>query len=133
MSPLAPTIVVFEKSPRWEAELKRRFRGLKVRVRPCRSSSDAFALCKHAPGSVAVLDFAVGPADVLQLLERLLRLRSTVLPIVIGCAETAELEWPAHELGALAYVTDRIGGAALARFCQRALAGADQPQASQNP
>ena len=103
-----------------------------MRVRPCRSSADTIALCRQAPGSLAVLDFTVGPAEVLQLLERLLRLRSVVLPIVIGSAETGELEWPARELGALAYVTDRIGGMALARLCQQALAGADQPPAARN-
>ena len=121
MSPVAPAVFVFEKSPRWEAELKRRLGERSVRVRPCRSAADLLTFCRDAPGSVAVLDLEAGPAEVLQLLAALLALRSSVRPVVIGSAETAELEWPARELGAIDYVTDRIGGAALAQICRKAL------------
>lgn len=123
MSAFVPAVIVFEKSPRWEAELKRRLADDTLRVRPCRSSADALELCRQAPGSAIVLDLAAGAADVLQLLEALLRQRLPARPIVVSPAETAELEWPARELGAIAYVTDRIGGDALAEICRQALPG----------
>ena len=121
MSSFVPAVIVFEKSPRWEAELKRRLAGGALRVRPCRSSADALELCRQAPGSAIVLDLAAGTADVLQLLEVLLRQRLPVWPIVVGPEETAELEWPARELGAIAFVSDRIGGDSLAETCRQAL------------
>src|SRR6516162_5682231 len=121
MSAFAPAVVLFEKSPRWEAELKRRLAGETLRIRPCRSSADALVLCRQAPGSAVVVDLAAGPAEALQLLEALLNLRLPVRPIVIGSAETAELEWLARELGATAFVSDRIGGDALAAICRQAL------------
>jgi len=125
MSAFAPAVIVFEKTPRWEAELKRRLADGTLRVRPCRSSAHALELCRQAPGSALVVDLAAGSAEVLQLLEALLRERLPVRPIIMGSAETAELEWPARELGATAYVTDRIGGDALAEICRQALAGSN--------
>jgi DNA-binding NtrC family response regulator len=119
MSPLAPAIFVFEKFPRWDAELKRRLANHQVLVRPCRSAQDLIALCRQAPGSVAVIDLATGIVDGLQLIEALAGLRLGICPVVIGSHETEELEWPARELGAAGFVTDRIGGDALADICRR--------------
>ncbi|MBI3860721.1 MAG: hypothetical protein HY290_02370 [Planctomycetia bacterium] len=121
MSHFAPAIVLFEKAPRWEAELKRRFEAHQVLVRPCRSPVDVLGLCRRAPGSVVVVDFAVGIADTLRLLGALVAERLETYPIVIGSIETAELEWSARELGAVDFVTDRIGGGLLASLCRRAL------------
>ena len=118
----APAIIVFEKSPRWESELKRRFDQQQVLVRPCRSANDALALCRQAPGSVVVADFAAGPADVLRLLESLMGLRTAAYPVVVASIETAALEWPARDLGAVEFVTDRINGDLLAGLCRRILA-----------
>jgi ActR/RegA family two-component response regulator len=123
MSPLAPAIFVFEKAPRWEAELKRRLADRQVLVRPCRSAIDVLALCRQAPGSVAVVDFAAGIADGLRLVEALAGLRMGISPVVICSRETDELDWPARELGAAEFVTDRIGGDALAAICRRMLDG----------
>jgi DNA-binding NarL/FixJ family response regulator len=121
MSPLAPAIFVFEKSPRWDAELKRRLANHQVLVRPCRSAQDLLALCRQAPGSVAVIDFAAGIAEGLRLVESLAGLALAIAPVVIGSRETEDLEWPARELGAAGFVTDRIGGDALADICRRLL------------
>lgn len=118
---LAPAIFVIEKSPRWEAELKRRLAGSQVLVRPCRSVRDVLALCRQAPGSVAVVDFASGIAEGLRLVEALAGLRRSISSIVIVSRENAELEWPVRELGTVDFVTDRIGGDALADICRRML------------
>jgi DNA-binding NtrC family response regulator len=122
MSPLAPAVLVLEKTPRWESELKRRIVGPNRLVRPCRSTADILVLCRQVPGSVVVIDFAAGAADGLRLLEALDRRRLGALPVVVAAAAERELEWPARELGAAAFVTDTIGGAALAALCQRMLA-----------
>jgi DNA-binding NtrC family response regulator len=121
MSALAPAIFVFEKAPRWEAELKRRLADRQVLVRPCRSPQDVLALCRQAPGSVAVVDFAAGIADGLRLVEALAGLRLGISPVVIGSRETEDLEWPTRELGASGFVTDRISGEGLADLCRRML------------
>ncbi|HEY3965915.1 MAG TPA: hypothetical protein VGM05_15255 [Planctomycetaceae bacterium] len=117
----APAIVLFEKAPRWESELKRRFDAQEVLVRPCRSAGDVLTLCWQAPGSVVVADFAAGTAEVLRMLESLICLRGTAYPVVIGSVETASLEWPARDLGAVDFVTDRINGDVLADICRRIL------------
>jgi len=118
---MAPAIFVFEKAPRWEAELKRRLADRLVLVRPCRSPHDVRELCRQAPGSVAVVDFAAGIADGLRLVEALTGLRLRIWPVVIGSRETEDLEWPTRDLGAAAFVTDRIGGDSLADVCRRLL------------
>ncbi len=119
MSPLAPAVLILERSPQWESELKRRLSGPRLLVRPCRSAADVLHLCRKIPGGVVVIDFAAGPADGLQLLEALARLRSGIMAIVIAPRSLAELEWPARELGAVEFIADAIGGAALARLCRR--------------
>jgi len=131
MSHLAPAVFLFEKAPRWEAELKRRLSSRQILVRPCRSAQDLLALCRQAPGSVAVVDFAAGIDDGLRLVQALAGLSLRISPVVIGSRETAELEWAARDLGAAGFVTDRIGGDALADICRRLLepshAGAAEP------
>lgn len=122
MSPLAPAVLVFEKAPRWEAELKRRLSGRELLVRPCRSASDVVALCRKMPGSVVVNDFAAGAADGLRLLEALLLQRLRAFVVVVASRELSDLEWPARELGAVHFVSDMIGGDVLARNCRRMLA-----------
>ncbi len=123
MSPLAPAIFVFEKSPRWEPELKRRLASRQTRVRPCRSPQDLISLCRQAPGSLAIVDFAAGLADGLRLVHTLAGLAREIAPVVIASRETEDLEWPARDLGAVNFVTDRIGGDALAEICRRWLVG----------
>jgi DNA-binding NarL/FixJ family response regulator len=74
------------------------------------------------PGSVVVIDFAAGAAEGLWLLEALLRQRLRAFAVVVASGELSELEWPARELGAAQFVSDTIGGEALAQNCRRMLA-----------
>jgi DNA-binding NtrC family response regulator len=119
VSPLARALLVYEKAPRWEAELKRRLSGRDLLVRPCRSARDVVILCREMPGSVVVTDFAAGAAEGLRLLEALLWRRLHAFVAVVASQELAELEWPARELGCTLFVRDTIGGEALAQSCRR--------------
>ena len=122
MSPLAPAVLVLEKAPRWESELKRRVASPQLLVRPCRSTADVLSLCCQMPGSVVVIDFAAGAAEGLRLLEALDARRLRAVPVVVASRELDELQWPARELGAAGFVADTIGGAALSALCLRMLA-----------
>jgi len=124
MSPLAPAVLVFEKTPRWESELKRRMSRAPFLVRPCRSAADVLHLSRQMPGSVVVIDFAAGAAEGLRLLEALDRRRLRALAVVVASTALQELEWPARELGAAGFVAETIGGAALAALCRRILTAA---------
>jgi ActR/RegA family two-component response regulator len=124
MPVLAPAVIVFEKAPRWEAELKRRLANRQLLVRPCRTAQDVLTLAGLASGSIVVIDFDAGAAEGLRILEGLLRLRLAVWSIVIGTRETDPLEWVARDLGAAAYASGSVGGAGLADTCRRALSRA---------
>jgi hypothetical protein len=118
MSRLAPGIIVFEKRPCREPELKRQFAGRNLNVRPCRSAADVRLLMDRMPGSVLVLDLAAGPDECLRLVGHAAQVRQAV---VVGPPEFAELEWPLRELGAAAYVLPTIPGRRLAELCARLL------------
>lgn len=127
MSPFAPAVLVFEKSPKWEAELKRRLAGPCLLVRPCRSAGDVLALCRQAPESVVVIDLAAGAADCLKLLESIALERLKACAVAIGSREMSELEWPIRELGAADFVSECVGGEALAQICRGMLKPAPPP------
>ena len=124
MSALAPAVIVFEKSPRWESELKRRIGGHQLLVRPCRSGTDVVNLCRQTPGSVVVIDLASVAAEGWRLIEGLAHPQLRVLPVAIGSRDIADLEWLAREMGAVDFVRDTIGGAGLAELCHRMLMAA---------
>jgi DNA-binding response OmpR family regulator len=122
MSPLAPAVIIFEKSPRWESEIKRRIGGHGLLVRPCRSGADVVSLCRQTPGSVVLIDLASGETEGWRLLAELAERQLRILPVAIASREIEELEWMARELGAVDFVLETIGGAALAALCRRLLA-----------
>ena len=117
--PLAPAILVYEKRPRWEAELKRSLVGKRTLVRPCRSVADLLALCRAMPGSVAVIDIEVGGGTVLHALDQAQRERLALFPIVIAPDYADDLEWPLRELGIVALLPDRAPCGELSRACRR--------------
>jgi DNA-binding response OmpR family regulator len=121
MSPLARAVIVFEKSPRFEAELKRRMSSPQLFVRPCRSGADVVSLSRRAPGSVVVIDLASVAADGWRLLDELAERPFQVSPVAVASRDMEGLEWAAREMGAVAFVTELQGGAALADVCQRLL------------
>jgi hypothetical protein len=131
MANLAAAVLVFEKRPRWEAELKRCLAGDALLVRPCRSVADLLALARAMPGSVAVIDFD-GSEAVLRCLNESQAFRTGMQPVVILSQEWSELEWPLRELGAVVVFPETIQGAALAAVCRRLVQG-DQGSGSLVP
>ena len=118
---VARSVLVYEREPWWEPELKRQFLGSDVTVRACRSLKRLTALAHSNPGSVIVLDLGAGADECLRFLSRS---SADALPasiLVIGSAKTAELEWTARELGAVQFEWDHVGGAQLAKFCRSQL------------
>lgn len=124
MPHLAPAILVFEKRPRWEAELKRSLAPEATLVRPCRSAADLINLGRSMPGSVAVIDLDVGIRPALHCLEQALLSRLGVLPLVVSTPDARQFEWTFRELGALTVLPDTIRGDELAAMCRRMLAAA---------
>lgn len=121
MSPLAPAIIVFERRPCRESELKRRLPPAEVLVRPCRAASDALVLVRAMPGSVLVVDLAVGVETALSLLEQLSALRVSASPVVVADDANAQLEWPLRELGVVAFLHETTSGDDLTELCRRLL------------
>jgi hypothetical protein len=121
MSHLAPAILVYEKRPRWESELKRACAGERTLIRPCRSPTDLLELCRSMPGSVIVADLEAGTAHVLRCLEQVLLERLAAHPLIIAPAEAGDLEWSFRELGALGVLPESTRGEELADLCRRAL------------
>jgi ActR/RegA family two-component response regulator len=119
MPHLAPAILVFERRPRWEAELKRNVAADGLLVRPCRSAADLLELCKAMPGSALVIDLDVGDAVALRCLELALLQRLETSAIIVAPLDSCELEWPFRELGAMAVVAESIRGEELAELCRR--------------
>lgn len=118
---VAPGILVYEKRPRWEPELKRQLAGSRVRVRGVRAEGAVVLLLRSMPGSVLVLDLDAGAADGLRLLAVVAELGVPAVSLVIASPATAGLEWPARELGALDFHPAAITGESLARQCLRAM------------
>ena len=115
----APEIVVHEKRPRWAPELQRQFVGEEVRVRGCRSLADAVPRAADAAPRVVVLDLEAAPAETLHFLGHWGPKARRWPVVVIGSTRTADLEWPARELGALAFLPEEVSGEDLARLCRR--------------
>ena len=122
MTTLAPGVLIFEKRPRWEAELKRRLMPEGIRVRACRTVAAISLALAEMPDSVIVLELEAGPAICLQLLGKMMEAHWQAQPVVIGAPTTAELEWPARELGAVDFVFNTVRADELARLCRRLVA-----------
>lgn len=121
MLKLAPGVVLFEKRPRWEAVLKRALSVDRLQIRPCRSAADLTAVCRTMQGSVAVIDYEVGPALVLEWLQQSQLEGLTVSPAIILPLEAGPLEWPLRELGAQAVLRSPIRNQELVALCRSLL------------
>lgn len=119
MSAIAPGIIVLERRPRWEAELKRNVSDPQVRIRGCRTAVDALELLSSMIGSVLVIDLEAGPGEALRLTETADRRALTAGILIIASAAEAELEWPFRELGAKDFLFESLRGNNLARLCLR--------------
>jgi DNA-binding NtrC family response regulator len=117
----APGIVIYEKSTRWEALLKRYFQTRDIQVRPCRLPAQVLSTLAAMPGSVTVVDLAAGTAQGLRLIAQSKLIVPAGAVIVVAPESLADLEWPAYEFGALAFLPESISGDALGAMCARQL------------
>lgn len=114
-----PSVVVFEREPYWEPELRRQFASGDVRVRACRSIRDLDLAVLHEGHSVAVVNLGDNTADLLRWMSRQLVDGRAIPIIVVGGLEQQSLEWYVKEAGAVAYVSEFFGGTAMARLCRK--------------
>ena len=112
-----PGIVIWERRPRWEAEFKRRLSHEDILIRVCRVAGDVERACAMLPGSVLLIDLAVGELDCLRLLAASASWVPAPLPVVVSPPELAELEWAARELGALEFQAEPVNASRLVALC----------------
>jgi ActR/RegA family two-component response regulator len=117
----APGVVIYEKSSRWEAMLKRYFQPREVQVRPCRLPAQVLATLAVMPGSVTVIDLAAGAAQGLRLIAQAKQQIPEGEVIVVAPDKLADLEWPAREFGALAFLPETTSESELGALCSRQL------------
>ena len=115
----APGVVVYEKTNRWEALLKRHFQGRGIQVRPCRLPAQVVTTLAAMPGSVTLIDLAAGAAAGLRLITRARQQVPEGKVIVVFPDSLADLEWPAREFGALAFLPESVSEAELGALCSR--------------
>jgi DNA-binding NtrC family response regulator len=125
----APGIVIYEKTSRWEALLKRHFQPLGVQVRPCRLPAQVLAALQAMPGSVTLIDLSAGTAQGLRLIAQAKLQVPAAEVIVVAPQSLADLEWPAREFGALAFLPESVTEADLGLLCMRQLGLAAGPRA----
>jgi DNA-binding NtrC family response regulator len=114
-----PVVIVFEKRPRWAPELQRQFLNELVRVIACRSVRDVEERLAGVARGAVLLDASAAPAECVQFLKNGL-LNPEALPvIVVATAQLAEREWSFRELGAIAFLSGRNSGHAMASLCRR--------------
>jgi DNA-binding NtrC family response regulator len=126
----APGIVIFEKTSRWEALLKRYFQDRGVQVRPCRLPAQVPSTLQQMPGSVTVIDLAAGSAQGLRLVAQAQQQIPPGKVIVIASESMSDLEWPAREFGAIAFLSDSVSEEQLGSLCARQLPVLSSPATS---
>jgi hypothetical protein len=118
-----PSAIVFERRPRWAPELERQFTGQNVRVIACRSLGDVQERSVGLACGVILLDLTGHTTECLRFLGRRLAEPNALPVVAIASEETADLEWPVRELGAIAFFVRRIPGHEMANLCRRQWAG----------
>jgi DNA-binding NtrC family response regulator len=113
------TIIVFERQPYWEPELRRQLHDHEASIRACRTLSDLEQMAGDGADCVVVADLAERPAELLRWLSRRLMYGRTLPVIFVTNMSTAAVRWYASEAGALAIVSEDCGGHHLARLCRR--------------
>ncbi|MES2789356.1 MAG: hypothetical protein V4719_07025 [Planctomycetota bacterium] len=117
----APGVVIYEKTSRWEALLKRYFANQGLQVRPCRLPAQVLSTLATMPGSVTIIDLAAGAAPGLRLIAQAKLQVPEGAVIVVAPASLSDLEWPAREFGALAFLPESVSEAELGGLCSRQL------------
>jgi DNA-binding response OmpR family regulator len=116
---LTPTLLVFERRPRWVPELERQFQGQDVRVRGCRSVKDVLDRHAASPQGLVILDLEADVEGCLVGLSRLMVRSPSPTILVVASASSRDLEWTVRELGATAFLEEPIPGDDMAEWCRR--------------
>ena len=107
-------VIVFETAPYWAPELERQFLSEPVAVRACRSIRDLEALVRQEPAAGVLLDLAADAGGCLRWLGRREQQSPGPPATVVASADHSRLEWYVRELGAVAFVSEFIGGRRMA-------------------
>jgi DNA-binding NtrC family response regulator len=116
---LTPTLLIFERRPRWVPEMERQFLGQNVRVRGCRSVKDLLDRFHSSPKCLAILDLEADPEGCLNSLARLMAHSPLPTILVVASERYRDLEWPVRELGATAFLEEPLTGDKMAEWCLR--------------
>lgn len=120
-SRFTPALLILERSPRLEPDLKNLLANPDLLVRPCRSPRDVLELSSKMRGSVVVMDFDASPAETLRLLEHLSHGRHDARPVVLASPEWGELEWAVRDAGAIHFLPRSTPIRCVANHCRSLL------------
>lgn len=116
---LTPTILIFERRPRWVPELERQFFGQEVRIRGCATLQDLDTRLTFNPRGLCILDFDAAPGECLQFLGRWMVRAPSPKIIVVATRAFRQLEWPVREMGVITFLEEPIPGDEMAAWCRR--------------
>jgi hypothetical protein len=124
-------VVVCERTGHWAVALRRLLAPAGRRVYQTPSWEDCWDELRRSPASAVVLELT--PQNDTLVLERLLRLKRQfpqACPVVLGDSGLARYEWAARAAGAVHVVFAPRRLPAAARFIERHLDQAPQPELS---
>lgn len=113
----APCVVLYERERRFEAKLRRGLAGSVFPVRVSRRKEQLFDWLREAPGSLFLIDLAVGVDEARQLLWLALSERLECAPMILVDAIDPATEWSLRELGAVSLIDLGTPTARLAQHC----------------
>lgn len=116
---LTPTILIFERRPRWVPELERQFFGQDVRIRGCATLPDLETRLTFNPRGLCLVELDADPAECLQHLGRLMLRAPSPKIIVTATRVFRGLEWAVRELGVITFLEEPIPGDEMAAWCRR--------------
>jgi DNA-binding NtrC family response regulator len=116
---LTPTLLIFERRPRWVPELERQFLGQNVRVRGCRSVKDLWDRFHSSPKCLVILDLDSDLEGCLNTLPQLIAHSPSPTILVTASENYRNLEWTVRELGATAILEEPLPGDHMAEWCLR--------------
>jgi DNA-binding NtrC family response regulator len=114
-----PSVIAFEKQPRWAPELQRQFLNETARVIACRSVKDVEERLAGVLRGVVLLDASATATDCLEFLKREMSDPAALPVVIVGNAKLVRLEWTFRELGAAAFFPKKSPGHEMASLCRR--------------
>jgi len=109
-----PQLLVHEAGRRWIEGVRSRLARLPVRVHHSAVARETLGIAQHERRCIVLAELGRRPLDTLDLLEQIDRMGRELSVIVVARANQADLEIPARELGAAAFLTEPMTVADLA-------------------